>query len=72
MAVTALAAAYHIPGRGRRSALITQRIDLSGLGIPTINPDVTGKEFDSGWRKLPILYRLAAMAVAPPASAPLG
>jgi len=64
-AVTALTAAYRIPGRSKRLGLTTQPMDLSSLDVPMINPDVTGEQFNAGWRRLPILSRLTVMALVP-------
>ncbi len=64
-AITALTAAYRIPGRSKRLGLTTQQIDLSSLDVPIINPDVTGEQFDAGWRRLPIFFRLAVLALVP-------
>jgi hypothetical protein len=64
-AITALTAAYRIPSRSMRLGLTTQQIDLSSLDVPIINPDVTGEQFDAGWRRLPIFFRLAVLALVP-------
>jgi hypothetical protein len=40
-------------------------MDLSLLDVHMINPDVTGQQFDAGWRGLPIFFRLAVCALVP-------
>jgi hypothetical protein len=64
-AISALTAAYRIPGRRKRLGLTTQKIDLSGLDVPVIKPDFTAGQFDAGWRVLPIFFRLAVLALMP-------
>jgi hypothetical protein len=64
----ALAMAYRTPARRSRLGLIPQRIDLSALaaaGAEVINPDMTAEQFRAGLRSVPLLHRVAVLAVVP-------
>jgi hypothetical protein len=63
--VAALTLAYRLPGRRRRLGLVRQHIDLAGLGVPVIRPDMTAAEFGEGWRAVPVLQRTLVICVAP-------
>src|SRR5215469_14280173 len=56
---SALTLAYRLPARNRRLGLNVQGIDLAGLGIPVLRPDMTARQFRAGWRSVPLLHRLA-------------
>jgi hypothetical protein len=62
---SALTMAYRLPGRRRRLGLVKQQIDLAGLGVPVIRPDLTAAEFKHGWRALPVLQRTMIICIAP-------
>jgi hypothetical protein len=47
----AITSSYRCMPRNRRSGLVEQRIPYASLGIPLINPDLTGVEFVREWRK---------------------
>ena len=63
--LTALTLAYRLPGRRRRLGLVMQHIDLAGLGVPVIRPDMTAGEFRLGWRDVPVLQRTLVVCLAP-------
>ena len=63
--VAALTLAYRLPGRRRRLGLVKQHIDLAGLGVPVIRPDMTAAEFSKGWRAVPVLQRALVVCMAP-------
>jgi pheromone shutdown protein TraB len=44
---------------------VKQQIDLAGLGVPVIRPDLTAAEFKHGWRALPVLQRTMIICMAP-------
>jgi hypothetical protein len=61
-----LTMSYRLLGRSRRLGLVVQDLDLDTLGIPVIRPDMTGKEFDSRWRKeVSRLHRLLIIFAIP-------
>lgn len=61
----AVTAAYRLPGRSRRLALVRQRIDYAGLTAEVITPDMTGAQLHAGWRRVPVLQRVALLLAAP-------
>jgi hypothetical protein len=63
--VAALTLAYRLPGRRHRLGLVTQHMDLAGLGVPVIRPDMTAAEFSKGWRAVPALHRALVVCLAP-------
>lgn len=63
--LAALTLAYGLPGRRRRLGLVKQHIDLAGLGVPVIRPDITAGEFRRGWRAVPVLQRTLVICLAP-------
>jgi hypothetical protein len=63
--VAAFTLAYRLPGRRRRLGLVKQHIDLAGLGVPVIRPDMTAAEFGKGWRAVPALQRILVFCLAP-------
>ena len=70
-----LTMSYRLPARFERSGLVVEDIDYASLGVPVLNPDLSGAEFEAGWRELPpmprVRYRLVSAALGPPRS-PLG
>ncbi len=63
--LAALTLAYRLPGRRRRLGLVKQHVDLAGLGVPVIRPDMTAREFRRGWRDVPALQRTLVSCLAP-------
>jgi hypothetical protein len=63
--VTAVTLAYRIARFGR-SGLVLQRFPLERLGVPIVNPDMTGGDFDAAWSRLPLTVRLTVAALFPP------
>jgi hypothetical protein len=60
-----LTESYRLPARFERSGLVVQDIDYAALGVPVVNPDLSGAEFDAGWRALPLSQRAILSAAAP-------
>lgn len=56
---------YRIVPANRRSGLVEQDIDYESLGVEVINPDISGEEFDRGWRALPLRLRVLVLCVLP-------
>jgi hypothetical protein len=63
-AASVLTLSYRLVKRGRLG-LVTQKLDLGSLDIPVLRPDMSGGEFDLGWRGIPILRRLLIWLVLP-------
>ena len=63
--VAALTLAYRLPGRRRRLGLVKQNVDLAGLGVQVIRPDMTAADFKQGWRAVPTLQRTLVVCLAP-------
>ena len=61
----ALTLTYRLVPANRRSGLVQQDLRYESLGVDVINPDVTGEEFDRGWRALPLGLRLAMWCALP-------
>jgi hypothetical protein len=61
----ALTLTYRIIPANRRSGLVEQDIDYHALGVEVINPDISGEEFDRGWRALPLWLRLVMWCALP-------
>ncbi|MEQ7128482.1 hypothetical protein ABN034_28660 [Actinopolymorpha sp. B11F2] len=59
-----LTLSYRLVRRGRLG-LMKQHLDLGSLGRPVLRPDMTGQEFDAGWRTVPLLTRLLLMLTLP-------
>jgi hypothetical protein len=55
---------YRLPRHWHRLSLVKQHIDLAGLGVPVIWPDITATEFGKGWRALPVLQRSLIVCLA--------
>jgi hypothetical protein len=63
-AASALTLSYRLVKRGRLG-LVAQKLDLESLAIPVLLPDMTGGEFDLGWRGVPLRQRLLIWCVLP-------
>jgi hypothetical protein len=63
--VSALTLAYRLPSRRRRLGLVKQHVDLAGLGVPVVRPDMTAAEFSKGWRSVPALQRALVVSLSP-------
>lgn len=66
--VGALTMAYRIPARNKRLGVVVQDIDLRALaaaGAEVIVPDMTAERFRRGWRTVPLVQRLAVLALVP-------
>jgi hypothetical protein len=61
--VSALTLSYRLVKR--RLGLVTQKLDLGSLEVPVLRPDMTGREFDLGWRGIPLRHRLLVWCVLP-------
>ena len=61
----AITAAYRRLDGSRRLGLVVQHIDFDALGVPVANPDMTDREFDGEFRKLPLRERMAMAALVP-------
>ncbi|WP_436532498.1 hypothetical protein [Actinoplanes sp. HUAS TT8] len=61
----ALTLSYTILRFNRRAGLVKQDIDYGALGVPVIEPDVSGDEFARGWRRMPVVHRLLFWLVLP-------
>jgi hypothetical protein len=67
-AASALTETYRLATRFRRAGLVEQRIDYHSLGVPVLHPDLTGEQFDEGWRAAPVWERALTAAVVPVAA----
>jgi hypothetical protein len=57
---------YRLLRRNRKLGLVAQNLDLEGLGIPVIRPDMTGAQFEQRWRQaVPLLQRMLLWCVVP-------
>jgi hypothetical protein len=63
-AASMLTRSYRLVKRGRLG-LVTQNLDLGSLDIPVVRPDVSGGDFDQGWRGVSALRRLLIWLVLP-------
>ncbi len=64
----ALTLAYRMPARSNRLGLVVQDIDLSALaraGAHVVRPDLTAEQARRGWRTVPLVHRLAVLALVP-------
>ncbi|MFG2943026.1 hypothetical protein [Streptomyces sp. NPDC048282] len=61
----ALVASYARLDGHERLGLVVQDIDFDSLGVPVINPDMSGAEFEHGFRRLPLQERVVLAAVVP-------
>jgi hypothetical protein len=64
-AVSALTASYRIPAWFERSGLVKQNINYDTLSVPVVYPDMTGQQFATGWRAVPLRQRALAVVAAP-------
>jgi len=62
-----LTSAYELAGSSSRLGLVTQNDALPLVRLPgtLIHADLSGQEFDRGWRQIPILHRLLVYLLAP-------
>jgi hypothetical protein len=63
--IAAMMLAYRMSGF--RTGLVVQRMPLQTLGVPVVNPDMTGADFDAAWSRLPVGVRLTVAALFPAA-----
>jgi hypothetical protein len=63
--VTAMTLAFRTARFGR-TGLVMQQIPLASLGVPVMNPDMTGADFNGAWSRLPLMVRFTAAALFPP------
>src|SRR6266496_3935944 len=63
--VSALTLTYRIIPANRRSGLVEQDIDYRALGVEVIYPDISGEEFDRGWRAMPFWMRVVLWCSLP-------
>jgi hypothetical protein len=64
-AAAALTASYRIPAWFERSGLVKQNLKYETLGVPVCYPDMTGQQFATGWRAVPLRQRALAVVAAP-------
>ena len=63
--MSALTLTYRIIPANRRSGLVEQDIDYRALGVEVIYPDISGEEFDRGWRAMPFWMRVVLWCSLP-------
>lgn len=63
-AASLLTLSYRLVKRGRLG-LVTQSLDLGSLEVPVLRPDMSGGDFDLGWRGVSVLRRLLIWLVLP-------
>ncbi|HEY1698818.1 MAG TPA: hypothetical protein VGG75_03765 [Trebonia sp.] len=63
--VRSLTLAYRLPALNRHLKLGVQDIDYSRLDVPVVNPDMTGREFGTGWKSVPLAQRLLVACLTP-------
>lgn len=61
----AITLSYRVIPANRRSGLVVDNIPYGSLGVELINPDVTMAEFASGWRAMPLRYRMMMWSAIP-------
>ncbi|OIJ62767.1 hypothetical protein [Streptomyces mangrovisoli] len=61
----ALVASYQRLSGNERMGLVVQDIDLDALGVPVVNPDMAGAEFQRGFKRLPLKERALVATVVP-------
>jgi hypothetical protein len=64
-AAAALTMAYRLLGQRRRLGLVVQDLGLQDLEVPVVGPDMSGVEFDTRWRGLPLRLRLQVLYLVP-------
>ena len=57
-AASALTRAYRLLRHSRRLGLVVQELDLNGLGVPVVRPDMSAAEFGRRWRQFAVVPRL--------------
>jgi hypothetical protein len=61
----ALVASYRRLDGHERLGLVVQDIDFDSLGLPVVRPDMTGAQFQDGYRRLPLKERALVATVVP-------
>jgi len=64
-AAEALAASYARLDGHERLGLVVQDIDYDTLGVPVVCPDMSGAEFEDGYRRLPLRERAVLATLIP-------
>ncbi|MFF4256793.1 hypothetical protein ACFY1L_36955 [Streptomyces sp. NPDC001663] len=65
----ALVDSYARLDRHERLGLVVQDIDFDTLGVPVVCPDMGGREFEEGFRRLPLKERAVLATVVPAVTA---
>jgi hypothetical protein len=65
----ALVASYAKLDGHERLGLVVQDIDFDTLGVPVVCPDLSGEEFENGYRRLPLRERVVLAALIPAVTA---
>jgi hypothetical protein len=63
--VMALTMAYRLLRHSRRLGLVVQELDLGGLGVPVVGPDMTAAEFKQRWGQSAVVPRLLVWCLVP-------
>ena len=63
-AASLLTLSYRLVKRGRLG-LVTQNLDLASLDVPVLRPDMSGGDFDLGWRGISVLRRSLIWVLLP-------
>jgi hypothetical protein len=61
----ALVASYRRLEGHERLGLVVQNIDYAALGLPVVCPDMSGAQFEAGFRQLPLKERALVATVVP-------
>lgn len=56
---------YRVKPVNGESGLVVDDVPYGALGVPLITPDMTGEEFEQGWRELRRPFRWAVMVAVP-------
>lgn len=56
---------YRLARLNRKLGLHVQSRGLYDVGVPVVNPDMTGDEFDRGWQQVNVLERMTAWVLCP-------
>jgi hypothetical protein len=64
-AAWALTRAYRLLRHSQRLGLVVQELDLGGLGVPLVGPDMSAAEFGQRWRQLAVVPRLQVWCLVP-------
>jgi hypothetical protein len=62
---SALTMAYRWLRHSRRLGLVVQELDLGGLGVPVVAPDMSAAEFKRRWRQSALVPRLLVRCLVP-------